>query len=188
MESTGRVESDLATAFLRAPVALVVARHRIIQACNDAFAELFGAPAATFAGRSLAQIYPSLDAFAGVVERWIEPLREAGRFCDERFMKRADGEAFWCRVAGRTLTPADPLAFSVWTFTELPTPAHLDHTLSRRERDVACYVVSGKTSKEIAKILGVSPRTVEGHRARLMRKLKVRNATELNAKIKGPPP
>jgi len=181
VESEGAVP---AVGFMHAPVALAVSRHRMIEACNGAFAELFGKDVAAFAGRSLVQIYPSLDAFAEVVDHWLAPLRDKGQFADERFMKRADGEVVWCRVAGRTLTPADPLAQAVWSFTELPTPAHLDGALSPRERAVACHVASGRTSKEIAKLMGLSPRTVEGHRLRLMRKLKARNAAELNARLR----
>ena len=175
----------LAEGFLSAPVALALSRHRIIAACNGAFADLFRTDPQALAGRSLAQLYPSVDAFADVVDHWLAPLREGGAFADERFMKRADGELFWCRVAGRSLSPADPLARAVWSFGELPTPPYLDATLSRRERDVACHVARGRTSKEIAKLLGLSPRTVEGHRLRLMRKLKVNNAAELNLRIGG---
>lgn len=175
--------SDLALAFREAPVALALSRYRIIQACNAALALLFRREVDQLTGRSLAQLYPSVNAFAEVVDPWLGPLREKSQYADERFMKRQDGELFWCRVAGRTLTPADPLALSVWSFTELPTPVHLDLALSHRERDVACHVARGRTSKEIAALLGLSTRTVEGHRLRLMRKLKVRNAAELNAMI-----
>lgn len=184
MDDQGR---DLAEGFLSAPVALALSRHRIIHGCNAAFADLFHTDPQALAGRSLAQLYPSVAAFAEVVDRWLGPLREGGAFADERFMKRCDGELFWCRVAGRSLTPADPLARAVWSFSELPTPAYLDQALSRRERDVACHVARGRTSKEIAKLMGLSPRTVEGHRLRLMRKLKVSNAAELNVRIGGAP-
>lgn len=179
------MDEDLAEGFAHAPVALALSRYRIIHACNRAFAALFGAEVEALTGRSLVQIYPSVHAFAEVVDRWLGPLRETGHFVDERFMKRGDGEVFWCRVAGRALNPADPFARAVWSFTELPTPAHLDAALSRRERDVACHVARGRTSKEIAKLMGLSPRTVEGHRLRLMRKLKVNNAAELNARMRG---
>ncbi|MFG1395043.1 LuxR C-terminal-related transcriptional regulator [Xanthobacter agilis] len=178
-------DDDLAEGFRSAPVALALSRHRIIQAGNRAFAALFRAEAEALAGRSLALIYPSVDAFADVVDHWLGPLRDGAEFADERFMKRGDGDVFWCRVAGRSLTPADPLARAVWSFAELPTPPHLDQALSRRERDVACHVARGRTSKEIAKLMGLSPRTVEGHRLRLMRKLKVSNAAELNVRMGG---
>lgn len=52
-------------------------------------------------------------------------------------------------------------------------------TLTPRERDVMHHVVTGKPNKIIAAELGVSQRTIEAHRARVFRKLRVRNAVEL---------
>lgn len=43
--------------------------------------------------------------------------------------------------------------------------------LSPRERDVVAGLVRGLTNKQIGIMLGISHRTVEIHRARLMRKL-----------------
>jgi FixJ family two-component response regulator len=50
-----------------------------------------------------------------------------------------------------------------------------------RERQVARLLVAGKRSKQIAASLGVSPRTVEGYRSRLLEKMQVGSATELVA-------
>jgi len=49
--------------------------------------------------------------------------------------------------------------------------AELIAGLSSREQDVLRWVVAGKANKVIAQGLGISPRTVEVHRANLMRKL-----------------
>ena len=51
--------------------------------------------------------------------------------------------------------------------------------LSSREREVFRILVKGSTTKEVAAILSLSPRTVETHRATLLRKLNLRNQTEL---------
>ena len=51
--------------------------------------------------------------------------------------------------------------------------------LSIRELEVLRLVVSGKTSKEIAELLFLSPKSVESYRSRLMKKLEVRNSTAL---------
>ncbi len=51
--------------------------------------------------------------------------------------------------------------------------------LSQRERQVLRLVSTGQTSKQIAKELFISPRTVEKHRARLMRKLKLNSLAAL---------
>jgi two-component system response regulator FixJ len=52
-------------------------------------------------------------------------------------------------------------------------------SLSTREREVLAGVVAGKTNKEIGVALGISHRTVEIHRARLMRKLRVKTLADL---------
>ena len=52
-------------------------------------------------------------------------------------------------------------------------------TLTPREREVFHLVVDGKTTKEVAKALGISPKTAENHRTRLMEKLDVHNTAEL---------
>ena len=51
--------------------------------------------------------------------------------------------------------------------------------LSRREREVMELLVEGKANKEVADTLGLSVRTVEGHRARLMEKLGVSSLADL---------
>ncbi len=51
--------------------------------------------------------------------------------------------------------------------------------LTVRERQVFDHLVSGLSNKEIAIKLGISPRTVEIHRARVMQKIQARNLVEL---------
>ena len=52
-------------------------------------------------------------------------------------------------------------------------------TLTRREREVMEAVVAGQHNREIAEILGISPRTVEVHKARMMTKLRVESVPDL---------
>ena len=51
--------------------------------------------------------------------------------------------------------------------------------LTKRERQVLDLVKDGKSNKVIANTLGVSQRTVEGHRANIMEKLEVQSVAEL---------
>jgi len=46
--------------------------------------------------------------------------------------------------------------------------------LSARERQVFDLLVTGKPNKVAARVLGISPRTVEAHRARILERLRVR--------------
>jgi FixJ family two-component response regulator len=52
-------------------------------------------------------------------------------------------------------------------------------TLTEREREVFNHLLEGRTSREIAKVLAISPRTAEAHRRNLLRKFGVGSAREL---------
>ena len=56
--------------------------------------------------------------------------------------------------------------------------AHLQ-TLTAREREVLDLMTQGKQNKVIAQDLGVSPRTIEIHRARVMEKMNAQSVAEL---------
>ena len=58
-------------------------------------------------------------------------------------------------------------------------PMDLYQTLTAREREILQLTVEGKSSSEIGEKLGISPRTVEVHRSKLMKKLALHNHTEL---------
>jgi two-component system, LuxR family, response regulator FixJ len=51
--------------------------------------------------------------------------------------------------------------------------------LSQRETQVLRGLVDGKKNKDVAVELGITERTVEAHRARLMLKLQLGNVSEL---------
>lgn len=51
--------------------------------------------------------------------------------------------------------------------------------LTRREREVLEQFTKGASNKEAGRHLGISPRTIEDHRANIMKKLGARNAADL---------
>ena len=52
-------------------------------------------------------------------------------------------------------------------------------SLTPREREVLSQIAAGASNKEAGRHLGISPRTIEVHRARIMEKLGARNAADL---------
>jgi FixJ family two-component response regulator len=56
-------------------------------------------------------------------------------------------------------------------------PGH--EQLTMRERDVLLQITGGSSNKEAGRELGISPRTVEVHRARILEKLGAKNAADL---------
>ena len=68
----------------------------------------------------------------------------------------------------------------MWNDHERIAKARADYeSLTAREREVMALVVAGESSKVIAGHLGISPRTVEIHRARIMEKVHARGLTDL---------
>ncbi|MBT2130067.1 helix-turn-helix domain-containing protein [Aliiroseovarius lamellibrachiae] len=173
-------------AFLHAPTGLALTENRIVRQCNYRFAEMFGEDITTFSDMPLERLYPSLQDYEKVATVGGDILRETGRYEDERVMRRLDGDLFWCRVRGTSLTPEDPFKQGVWSFVDLSAERPVVE-LTMREREVAILTCQGETSKEIGLRLGLSYRTVEAHRARLLQKFGARKLPELVAKFAGMP-
>ena len=51
--------------------------------------------------------------------------------------------------------------------------------MTPRQREILQLLAEGKSAKEIASVLGISPRTVEDHKYRLMESLGIENSAEL---------
>ena len=174
-------------AYEMAPIGIVLTRNRIIKACNPAFAAMFKYARVDLIDQSFALLYPSYEEFVRIRNVGVVPLRETGRYSDERIMARSDKSLFWCRVRGVTLTKAgDPLAHAVWSFADLSQSRPVSQ-MSMRERQIVMHLGEGRTSKEIARVLDISPRTVETYRAKLLRKHKAANVAELLAHLGGIP-
>jgi DNA-binding CsgD family transcriptional regulator len=62
-----------------------------------------------------------------------------------------------------------------------PFPGH--KSLTPRERVTLAQIVRGASSKEAARTLGVSPRTIEFHRTNIMRKLGAKNTVDLVRRV-----
>jgi DNA-binding NarL/FixJ family response regulator len=93
-------------------------------------------------------------------EELLRAVREAA--AGRQFLSPAISQQAVTDYARRAAPSSDPLA-----------------TLTDREREVLCLTAEGLSGSTIARRLFISPRTVETHRANLMRKLGVHNQREL---------
>jgi PAS domain S-box-containing protein len=182
---TGPMSIDYQTIFAHAPVGMCVSRHRVIDACNNALASMFGYEVNEMVGQSFRVLYPTLDEFERTGARIVPIMSAKGHYSDERIMRRANQDLFWCHVSGRSLTHDDPHAAGIWTFEDLSAKRPVSAELTAREREIAALLVEGKTSKLIARQIGLSPRTVEMHRARLMKKFAAATSSELVHRLLG---
>lgn len=165
-------------AFDFAPIGLVVTENRVIMECNLRFCQIFGYERSEMLGQLFAFLYPSEEEFLNITHRGDARLRAGALYWDERVMRRKGGDLFWVRVRGHSFTPDDPLSQAVWSFADLSANRPYQQ-LTRREREVYSLLAEGLTSKEIARRLELSHRTVEVHRARLLRKVGVNNTAAL---------
>ena len=177
---------DYEDLFKHLPVAVIVGRERIMVDCNTRALELFRAQRSDIVDQSFSKLYPQREDFTRTGRRLAPLIAKRATFSDERIMRRIDGTHFWVTVGGYGYNPKRPFELAVWTFTDLSkdaTRTNVASTLTERERDVAALLVNGLTSKEIGKELNISPRTVDIHRASLLRKYEVRATADLIARL-----
>lgn len=181
------MDIDYRLAFELCPIGLVLSRHRMIVDCNRHLCEMFGTSRERLVGQSFQVLYPSADEFERTGSRIAPILNRSGTYADDRVMKRVDGrlkgETFWCHVTGRALNREAPHESGIWTFEDMSSRRPVKAELTAREREVAAHLMQGLTSKEIGKVLGISHRTVEIYRARLMRKYKASTTADLVHKL-----
>lgn len=171
--------------FRNAPIGMCVSENRVIQASNLFLANMFGYPAESLCGLSFSVLYPSTDEFERTGARIVPIMNALGHYSDERIMKRANGDLFWCHVTGKSMVRTEVHAAGIWTFEDLSAKRPVTAALTPREREIAALLVEGKTSKQIGREVGLSPRTVEMHRAKLMRKFCAATSSELVNRLLG---
>lgn len=164
------------------PVPMVYATHRVIRECNASFARLFGFQPEELANTGFHLLYPKFADFIRVGDLWRNNFAGGKTYYDERIMRHRDQSKFWCQVHGRSNKETDPFAEAVYCFQPISRPAMDDTTqLTDRQLQIVTLVSQGKKNREIALETSLSVRTVEAHRARIMRALNVKNSAELVA-------
>lgn len=169
--------------FATLPVACAVLYDRVIVECNQLFCEMWRGASEDIKGRSFAVFYTSIEEFDLRGQRIAPILAGQGSYSDDWLMKRCDGENFWCHVNGATLDQQHPYDRVIWTFVDLSVAAapgvSSSHRLTPREREVAKLLYEGRSSKDIARALDISHRTVHIHRANLLKKFGVSSTIDL---------
>ena len=78
------------------------------------------------------------------------------------------------------LDPREVCEAAIRTYREGDSPEKdLFKKISPRQREILQLLAEGKSGKEIASVLNISPRTVEFHKYRMMAQLKIKTSAEL---------
>ncbi len=170
-------------AFQHAPDATLILADRVILRASLRVEAVFGWMPAELEGQSIRVLYPGQTDYELIGERARKAMGTVPVYRDERFMRRKDGQVVWMEGHGTALDRDDPQRLAVWTYRPLETGGVDAGPLTPTEKRIARYLVNGFTSKEIALAMGSSPRTVEVHRANMIRKMGVRNSFELVSRL-----
>lgn len=157
---------------------------------NKVICEMFGFDLEEITKLEVTDIYPQEEL--NHVKEQLEKRRngESG-VIKNVLIKRRDGSVFWADIASVPFT-LDDKTHLMCVIRETPprkvksklrlstsTDSFASRHLTATEIRVLRLIVNGMSSKEIAQLLHRSTRTIQNHRAHLMKKLGVHNTVEL---------
>lgn len=138
--------------------------------------------------REIRQVSPSTSVVALTADDSAKSHPEARIAGAHAFVLKTEQSAALIQAV-RTLISTDPVATAAVTpfptrtprprATPTPLPGSEPARLTERELEVARLLAEGKSNWVVARILGISMKTVETHRANIMRKLGLGSVVEL---------
>jgi DNA-binding NarL/FixJ family response regulator len=135
------------------------------------------------ATREIARLRPSVRVIILSMHSNESYLREAMRAGASGYVLKSDGGhslVAACRAAARGQNVGAPLNRARPAAPAMEREAEASaEQLTAREAQILSLIADGHTTREIAGLLVISPRTVDRHREKLARKLNLRNRVEL---------
>jgi DNA-binding CsgD family transcriptional regulator len=175
---------------VREAVFVIDHQYWTILACNAQAEAMFACPANDMVDRETSVLHVDAVHCAPFGSR-SHADAAVGRPSRVRcWMRRANGACF---PSENTLTPAEDAGgrnVAIFMVRDLSPETHTADSVARayaqltqRERQVLAHTLRGQSAKQIARALSLSHRTVELHRARVLRKFNVRTVPQLLAEV-----
>jgi PAS domain S-box-containing protein len=171
-------------------VLLIDVMSRQFVACNKVGCEMLGCKKESIADLRIEDVHPTKEA-DHLIERIERLASEKSSHAQSMPVKNYDGTVLFKEVTFIPLTFADKKYIlsvlrdaSPEKTGQTRSPGDLNHSsknshLTATEINVLKLIANGMSNKDIARLLSRSPRTIENHRAHLMKKLDVDNSIEL---------
>lgn len=177
------VSVDFRVAFECAPISMLILREQTIVTTNRALCAMFGIAADALIGERFGVLFPANDELDDLYSVILKAVSRVGEYRGHLLARRCDAAAgdpaFLCQVNVQYLSLDNVHRLLICSMHNLSQVAQEHSDLTPRERDVALLLRKRYTAKEIGKCLGISHRTVEVHRSKLMRKYGVHTVAEL---------
>jgi len=121
---------ELTAIFDNAAVGIFINRDSVVHRCNLRAAEILGfASPNELIGRPTACLYPDPESYARM-GREAGPVLAAGRaFQADVELRRTDGSAVWCKVHGKPLDLARPIAGTAWIVEDITEARRAEQAL-----------------------------------------------------------
>ena len=156
---------------------------------RDGLCTFFNRPWLEFRGRTMEQetgngwlegVHP--DDRQSCLNNYMTAFGARKPFEMEYRLQRADGQYCWIRDAGTPQVDSDgEFGGYLGTCVEVPGPGHVPaaSSLTARELQVLALVAEGHSTRKIGALLGISYKTADSHRSRVMEKLGVHETASL---------
>jgi DNA-binding NarL/FixJ family response regulator len=140
------------------------------------------------ATRQIRQVLPETEVLIFTMHQSEQLVREAVRAGARGYVLKSDPASNLVTAVEilsnhRSFLSAEPaeavLHGFLWTGSEGGGEEDTSEILTTRERQVLQMLAEGKTNRDVADVLGISVKTVETHRATIMRKLGMTSVVEL---------
>jgi PAS domain S-box-containing protein len=174
-----RSDEMLRVVFETVPTGIAITNlASIVVKVNQRFAQMLGYMPEELHRKSLAEIAPGADHGALLKELLTSEREEIARHTSYRSKR---GAILWARErsALRRNGAGRPQYLVIYLDKASEATSSPIQRLSRRERQVLELVISGATSKEIGRRLGISPASVDTYRRRIMQKLNIQDLPAL---------
>ena len=152
---------------------LVADDDRRYVAANDAACALLGLEREGIVGRRIDDLTPPA-ARADVPALWHRFLRDGSQTAEYRLVRPDGREVAVEYSATAHVLPGRHVTIFVTTPDEQARDAGDPGVLTVREREVLGHIAMGRTSPQIAQMLGISPKTVSNHTESVLAKLRAR--------------
>lgn len=119
---------------------ICLTKRRMVQWTNPEFLAMFGCSESEVLGSETRKFYDDDSDYRRIGAEGYAHLSSGLEYATEARMRRADGDAFWCRISGQALAPANVDDGAIWVLQDVSERRHREEALQRSEHMLSAIV------------------------------------------------